>query len=116
MRSWPDADDLETRAVTPAPANVGQVQQSIVPYVFPQSAAMFLGVDMPSVPVGEAVFPVLTKTLDVRTPAESADADETTGAFSADVLSPSRVQAAFFYSSGRPGAGSQAWMQRFEPT
>ena len=41
---------------------------------------------------------MLTKELDVRTPAEGADADETTGTFSADVLSPSRVQAAFFYS------------------
>ena len=98
VRSWQDADDLETRAVTPAPANVGQVQQSIVPYVFPQSAAAFLGVDMPTVPVGEAVYPVLTKEIDIRTPAESADANETTGSFSADVLSPSRVQAAFFYS------------------
>ena len=98
VRSWPDAADLETRAVTPAPSNVGQVQQSIVPFVFAQSAAMFLGVDMPTVPVGEAVFPVLTKEIDIRTPAESADANETTGAFSADVLSPSRVQAAFFYS------------------
>ena len=98
VRSWPDADDLETRAVTPAPANVGQVQQSIIPYVFPQSAAMFLQVSQPVVPVGEAVYSVLTKELDVRTPAENADANETTGSFSADVLSPSRVQAAFFYS------------------
>ena len=71
--------NLEERAVTPAPANVGEVQQTIVPYVFPQSAAAFLGVDMPTVPVGEAVYPVLTKELDVRTPAENADADETTG-------------------------------------
>ena len=98
VRSWPDADELETRAVTPAPANVGQAQQSIVPYVFPQSAAAFLSISMPTVPVGEAVFPVLTKELDVKTPAESADADETTGSFSADVLSPGRIQAAFFYS------------------
>ena len=98
VRSWPDAADLETRAVTPAPGNVGEIQQSIVPWVFPQSAAMFLGVSQPTVPVGEAVFPVLTKELDVRTPAESADADETTGSFSADVLSPGRIQAAFFYS------------------
>ena len=98
VKKWPENDDLETRAVTPAPTNVGQVQQSIVPYVFPQSAAAFLQVSMPTVPVGEAVFPVLTKELDVRTPAENADANETTGAFSADVLSPSRVQAAFFYS------------------
>ena len=98
VRSWPDNDDLETRAVTAAPGNVGEVQHSIVPYVFPQSSASFLGVDMPTVGVGEAVFPVLTKELDVRTPAEGADADETTGTFSADVLSPGRVQAAFFYS------------------
>ena len=40
----------------------------------------------------------MTKELDVRTPAENIDADETTGSFSADVLSPSRIQAAFFYS------------------
>ena len=88
----------ETYAVTPAPGNVGEVQQPIIPYVFPSSAAAFLGVDMPTVGVGEAVFPVLTKELDVRTPNENSDADETTGAFSADVLSPSRIQASFFYS------------------
>ena len=32
------------------------------------------------------------------TPAENADADETTGSFSASVLSPARLQSAFFYS------------------
>ena len=41
---------------------------------------------------------MLTKELDVRTPAENAAAAETTGSFSTDVLSPSRIQAAFFYS------------------
>ena len=98
VRSWPDADKLETRAVTPAPTNVGETQLSIVPYVFPMAAAMFLGVDMPTVPVGDAVFPVLTSELSVGTPAENAEQGETTGAFSADVLSPSRIQASFFYS------------------
>ena len=98
MRSWPDADTLETRAATPAPNDVGQEQQSIVPYVFPQSAAMFLGVDMPTVSVGEKVFPVLTSELSVGTPLENAEQGETTGAFSADVLSPGRLQASFFYS------------------
>ena len=98
VKNWPDDDDLETRAVTPAPSDVGAMQNSIIPYVFPQSAATFLGVSQPTVGVGEAVYSVLTKELDVRTPAENADADETTGSFSADVLSPSRIQAAFFYS------------------
>ena len=88
----------ETYAVTPAPANTQETQQPIIPYVFPQSCAAFLGVDMPTVGVGEVVFPVLTAELDVNTPAENADSDETTGAFSADVLSPSRIQASFFYS------------------
>ena len=89
---------LETRAVTPAPADVGQNQAAIIPGVFPQACASFLGVDMPTVGVGEAVFPVLTTNADVKTPAENADAAETTGSFSADVLSPSRLQASFFYS------------------
>ena len=98
VRSWPGDNELETRAVTPAPGDVGAMQQSVIPYVFPDSVAAFLGIDMPTVGTGEAVFPVLTKALDVRFPAENADADETTGAFSADVLSPSRIQASFFYS------------------
>ena len=88
----------ETYGVTPGAAEVGQDQQPIIPYVFPQACAAYLGVDMLTVAVGSAVFPVLTKKLDVKTPAENADADETTGAFSADVLSPSRIQASFFYS------------------
>lgn len=89
---------LETRAVTPAPSNVGQNQSEIIPGVFPQSAAAFIGVDMPTVAVGEAVYPVLTTSATVHTPAENATANDTTGAFSAEVLSPARLQASFFYS------------------
>ena len=89
---------LETRAVTPAPGQVAQNQSAIIPGVFPMSCASFLGVEMPTVPVGESVFPVLTKNADVHTPAENAAAAETTGSFSAQVLSPSRLQASFFYS------------------
>ena len=89
---------LETRAVTPAPSDVGQNQSAIIPGVFPMSCAAFLGIDMPTVAVGEAIYPVLTTNADAGTPAENAAQAETTGAFSADVLSPSRIQASFFYS------------------
>ena len=89
---------IEHRAVTPAPANVGQTQAEIIPAVFPMSCAAFLGVDLPTVPVGESVYPVLTQNATVHTPAENAASAETTGSFSADVLSPGRLQAAFFYS------------------
>ena len=89
---------LEQRNVTPAPGNVGQNQAAVIPGVFPMSCAAFLGVDMPTVGVGEAVFPVLTTNADVKVPAEHADAADTTGSFSAEVLAPTRLQAAFFYS------------------
>ena len=97
---------LETRAVTPAPANVQSEQSEIIPGVFPDSCAAFLGVDMPSVPVGEAVFPVLSTNAVAGVPAENAvptgtgiDSEgATTGSFSAELLTPSRIQAAFFYS------------------
>ena len=89
---------LETRAVTPAPGDVGQSQSTIIPGVFPQSCAAFMSVDMPTVPVGDAVFPVLATNAAVGTPAENAAQAETTGSFTADVLSPSRLQASFFYS------------------
>ena len=89
---------VEQRAVTPAPANVGQNQSAIVPGVFPASCAAFLGIDMPVVPVGEAVYPVLTTNAAVEVLAENAAGTETTGSFTADVLSPGRLQASFFYS------------------
>ena len=89
---------VEHRAVTPAPGNVGQELQPIIPYVFPQAAAAFLGVDTPTVGVGEAVFPVLSTAPTVGTPTENDEQPETTGSFSADLLTPGRLQASFFYS------------------
>ena len=89
---------LETRAVTPGPTNVGTMQQEIIPYVFPASLAAFLSVDVPTVPVGEAIFPVLTSELSVEALAAAAAGTETTGAFAAEALSPSRLQASFYFS------------------
>ena len=97
LRSDTD-EDLETRAATEAPSDVPQVANGIVPWVFPDSAAAFMSIPMPTVGVGEQVYSVLTKQLDVRTPAEAASAAETTGTFSADVLTPSRIQASFEFS------------------
>ena len=89
---------MEYRAVTPAPTNVQGNQQPIIPYIFPQSAAAFLGVDSPTVPTGESVYSVLTSTLDVGTPAENAAQAETTGAYSSVVLLPQRLQSSYIYS------------------
>ena len=89
---------LETRAVTPAPATVGAAQAMPIPGVFPDSAAAFMGIDMPTVGVGKQIYPVLATNATVRTPAESAAADETTGSFTAVIMTPARLQAAFFWT------------------
>ena len=90
----------QTRAVTPAPTSVGQNQQPIIPQVFPLSVASFLDVDMPTVGVGQAVFPVLTSGATAQNPAENAAISPTddTGAFNGETLSPSRLQTSFLYS------------------
>ena len=101
---------VEHRAVTPAPTDVGQSQSQsqITGYVFPQSVAAFLGISSDIVPVGDASFPVLTSDPAAGTPSENAPQAETTGAFTADALSPSRIQASFFWS--RESAARMAGM------
>ena len=89
---------MEKRAVTPAPADVGQSQSQITGYVFPNSVAAFLGIPSPVVPVGDTTFPVLISDPAAGVPAENAAQTETTGEFTADVLTPGRIQASFFWS------------------
>lgn len=89
---------VEARAVTPGPTNTGASEQPTVQPVFATGDAAFLGVDMPSVAAGDAVFPVLTSRPTVGGPhTDSTAVAETTGAFEAEVLKPSRLQASFFY-------------------
>ena len=107
-----DGGDVEHRAVTPAPANVGAVQHPVIGYVFPQGAAAFLGVQQPRVGVGEQVYPVLSTAPTVADADEGANVDETTGAFSADALVPRRLQASFFYSLVKMRPVSAIWTRR----
>lgn len=89
---------LETRAVTPAPANEGVTQAAIVQPIFHDGDANFLSVDLATVPVGAAVYPVLTTRPTVGGPhTDSTAVAETTGAFTAEMLEPARLQASFFY-------------------
>ena len=89
---------MEYRAVTPAPTETGQTQAPIEPFVFPQSAAAFLGIPSPIVPVGSATFPVLTSDPAATLPGENTAVTSTTGAFSADALDPFRITAQFLWS------------------
>ena len=108
---------MEHRAVTPAPTDTGQTQNQIGGYVFPASVAAFLGVPSPVVPVGDQTFPVLTSDPAAGTPAENDPQTETTGEFSADVLSAGRIQASFFWSredAGRMAGMSDALMEALQ--
>ena len=94
---WPTERELEERAVA-APGEVQQNAQPTLAYVFPDSVGVFLGIDMPSVPTGDAVFPILTTAPGVETPAEGVAVTEATGTITADVLTPKRVSAWYSYT------------------
>ena len=89
--------ELEKRAVTAAPGDVGAVQNPIISPVYANSAAAFLGIPMPSVGVGEAVYTVLSTGASPGTPDKDGDQAESDGIFSPFVMSPGRVQASFIF-------------------
>ena len=92
------AAPTEVRAVTPTPGASATEQAETVQPVFVTGAGAFLGIDRPTVAMGQAVYPVLTSRPAVGGPhATSADVADTTGAFDAALLPPKRIQAGFIY-------------------
>lgn len=90
--------ELETRQVSTAPANVGRRQQSLLMPVFATGDAAYLNIPRPTVPVGESVYPVLTSRPTVHGPYSASEAaNESQATFTATVLQPQRIQAAFSY-------------------
>ena len=92
------AAPTEVRAVTPTPGASQTEQAETVLPVFASGSGAFLGIDRPSVPPGQSVFPVLTSRPAVGGPtALSTDQPDTTGAFDSALLPPLRISAAFIY-------------------
>ncbi|MCY3918744.1 MAG: hypothetical protein OXG38_02910 [Chloroflexi bacterium] len=85
-----------TAGQTPAPSDVGASQQPIIPAVFPRAAAAYLGVQMPTVPVGDATFTIISTSVAPGTPAGGAEQAHSAGAFTATVVDPERIQGSFF--------------------
>lgn len=88
---------VETRAVTPAPANedIPSMHAAIVPPIFQRSVAAYLGIDMPTVPTGLASYPILSTSVEAGMKAPSAAADEGAGAFTVHDADPRRLTGAF---------------------
>ena len=93
-----NGDTPEARAVTPAPATTDENLAGIVPAIFDRSAAAWLGIEMPTVPVGDAGYPVLSTSLKGGVVAKSADAPEDAGAFSVTMAQPRRISGAFRFT------------------
>ena len=88
----------ETRAVTPGPTTTGATENPVLLPIFARGDAAFLQIPFPTVPAGDSIFPVLSTRPAIRGPfRDSSAAAETTGAFSVDSLTPSRLQASFFW-------------------
>lgn len=87
----------EDRAVTPAPATVGVQQRPIVQPVFASGAAAFMRIAMESAAVGEVVNVLLDTRPTVDALAKGTAVTETTGAFTAVTMAPTRLQARFSY-------------------
>ena len=88
---------LERRAAATFTGDEPASARPVIPQLFPASAAAFAGVSIETVPSGESQYPVLTTGATAHTPAQGADAAETTAAFDITTLTPKRISAGFSY-------------------
>ena len=89
---------VETRAVTTGPTNVGSQEQPVILPVFASGIGAFIGADRPTVDAGTVAYPILDQRPTVGGPhTDSTEVAETDGSFSSDLLTPSRIQASYFY-------------------
>ena len=91
---------VEERAAATVPASIGDASQAqVVTPVFASGDGAFLGIERPTVPVGDAAYPVLSTVPSVKGPfTDSSEAAQTDATFVANGLSPERLQASFSYS------------------
>ncbi len=90
---------VEERAAATVPASIGDASQGeVITPVFSSGDGAFLGIERPTVPVGDAAYPVLSTSPSVKGPFSGSDeAAQTNAAFVANTLSPERLQASFSY-------------------
>ena len=84
-------------AVTAAPTTVGAQQQSIIQRVFADTSAAYLGVNMPTVGVGETLYPILTAGVAAEQKAKDAAVESTAGTIESHKLAPVRLTAQYLW-------------------
>ena len=90
---------VEERAAATVPAAIGDASQApVITPVFASGDGAFLGIERPTVPTGDAAYPVLSTMPSVKGPfTDSTEAAQTDAEFVATNLSPERLQASFSY-------------------
>ena len=90
---------VEERAAATVPASIGDASQAaVITPVFASGDGAFMGIERPTVPVGDAAYPVLSTVPSVKGPfTDSTEAAQTDAEFVATNLSPERLQASFSY-------------------
>ena len=90
---------IEKRAAATVPASIGDATQAeVISPVFAAGDGAFLSINRPVVPVGDAAFPILGTSPSVKGPfTNSSDAAQTDAVFTANTLSPERLQASYSY-------------------
>ena len=90
---------VEERAAATVPANIGSSSQDqVVTPIFASGDGAFLSIERPTVPVGDAAYPVLGSAPTVAGPfSDSSEAAQTDATFVATNLSPERLQASYSY-------------------
>ena len=90
---------VEERAAATVPASIGDASQAaVITPVFASGDGAFLGIERPTVPVGDAAYPVLSTLPSVKGPfSDSGEAAQTDATFVANSLAPERLQASFSY-------------------
>ena len=93
----------EHRADTVTPVSAAALadgsQASVLERVFSRSVGVRLGVAMPSVPVGAAVYPVMVSGTSASMAADETQVDAAAGAFSGYTLEPTRLTAAYLFNA-----------------
>lgn len=73
-------------------------QQAIMPRIFEQTDAAWLGIRMPSVPAGTPVYPVMTGGTTASTKAANAAIDAAAATFTAKTVNPTRLSARYLFN------------------
>ena len=93
--------EVEKRAAATVPASIGDASQAeVITPIFATGDGAYLGIERPTVPVGDSSFPLLATSPTVAGPfTGSDDAAQTDATFEANNLAPERLQASYAYRS-----------------